>query len=129
MALRARYPTAAYPWDDAPPERFAFPRPWRAIPGGPLGWLACGLLALGLGALAALQPVLALAAVAAALVFAWTAARPVRGAYLMVLLVPMVVGLGRGKFVPVLRPNEALILFLLGVAILYGTFGKAAGRV
>ncbi|HLH23182.1 MAG TPA: hypothetical protein VK066_11705 [Chloroflexota bacterium] len=130
MALRTRSPALAYPWDDAVAERrFALPRPCALVPGGPLGLLACVLVALALGVVAALQPVLALAGVAGALVFAWTMAKPVRGAYLMVLLVPLVVGLGRGRFVPVLRPNEALILFLLGVAILSGTFGKTAGRV
>jgi hypothetical protein len=130
MALRTNYPALAYPWDDAVQERrFGFPRPWLWVPGGPVGLVACALLAVALGVVAAFQPVLALAGVAGALVFAWTVARPVRGAYLMVLLVPLVVGLGRGKFVPMMRPNEALILFVLGVAILYATFGKSAGRV
>ncbi|HEY7065313.1 MAG TPA: hypothetical protein VII06_27800 [Chloroflexota bacterium] len=130
MALRTNYPIAAYPWDDVVErQRFTFRRPWAVVPGGPLGLVGCLVAALGLGAVAAFQPVLALAGVAAVLVCAWTVARPVRGAYLMVLLVPIVVGLGRGKFVPGLRPNEALILFLLGVALLYGTFAKSAGRV
>ena len=130
MALRTNYPVAAYPWDDVvEPRRFSLGRPWAGVPGGLRGLFACTLLAVGLGAAAAIQPVLALAGVTAALVCASTVARPVRGAYLMVLLVPIVVGLGRGKFVPVLRPNEALILFLLGVALLYGTFAKSAGRV
>jgi hypothetical protein len=99
------------------------------VASGRLGLVGLALLAVGLGVVAALQPALALAGAAGVLVFAWTAAKPVRGAYLMVLLVPIVVGLGRGKLVPVLRPNEALIFFVLGVAILYGTFGKATGRV
>jgi hypothetical protein len=130
MALRTNYPALAYPWDDAVQERrFAFPRPWKLVPGGPLGLLGLALLGIGLGAAAAIQPVLALAGVAGALVFAWTTARPVRGAYMMVLLVPIIVGLGRGKFVPGLRPNEALILFVLGVAVLYATFGATPGRV
>jgi hypothetical protein len=130
MALRTNYPALAYPWDDAPEQRrFGFPRPWTRVPGGGLGLLACALAAVALGVVAAIQPVIALAGVAGALVFAWTVAKPVRGAYLMVLLVPIVVGLGRGKFVPMMRPNEALILFVLGVAILYATFGKTAGRV
>jgi hypothetical protein len=130
MALRTNYPALAYPWDDAVQERrFAFPRPWTRVPGGPLGLVGLALLAVALGAVAAFQPVLALAGVVGALLFAWTVAKPVRGAYLMVLLVPIVVGLGRGKFVPMMRPNEALILFILGIAILYGAFGKSTGRV
>src|SRR4051812_10220657 len=130
MALRTNYPALAYPWDDADQEsHFAFPRPWTRVPGGPLGLVGLALLAIALGAVAAFQPLLALAGVAGALLFAWTVAKPVRGAYLMVLLIPIVVGLGRGKFVPMMRPNEALILFVLGVAILYGAFDKTAGRV
>src|SRR5215212_10669243 len=83
MALRTRYPALAYPWDDAIPERrFVFPRPWKMVPGGALGLIALALLGAGLGAAAAFQPVLALAGAAGALVFAWTTAKPVRGAYL-----------------------------------------------
>src|SRR3954471_11388974 len=117
MALRTNYPALAYPWDDAVQEsHFSFPRPWTRVPGGPLGLVGLALLAVALGVGAAFQPVLALAGGAGALLFAWTVAKPVRGAYLIVLLVPIVVGLARGKFVPMMRPNEALIFFILGIA-------------
>ncbi len=130
MALRSNYPAPAYSWDDAVQERRRGPRwPLMHVPGGALRLLGLAALAVALGVGAALQPVFALAGAAGALLVVWTVAKPVRGAYLMVLLVPIVVGLGRGKFVPVLRPNEALILFVLGVAILCGAFGKTTGRV
>ena len=66
--------------------------------------------AIALGTAAAFQPVLVLAAVAAALAVCWTTARPVRGAYLLVLLVPLVVGMSRGLVIPVLRPHERCML-------------------
>jgi hypothetical protein len=44
--------------------------------------------------------------------------RPAAGCGLLVLLVPLTTGLGRGTIVPLLRPNEALLLaLLLGLAL------------
>jgi hypothetical protein len=97
------------------------------------GWLAQAALLLGLsaglGLAAAVQPVLVLAAIAGLLLFAWLLARPVRTAYLFALLVPIVVGVSRGAMVPVLRPNEALIVLGLGIAVLYATCGPRDGAV
>jgi len=108
------------------------PGTWRS----PRGWReplaqAGALVAVtaGLGLVAAIQPVLVLATIAGLLLIAWLLARPVRGAYLFALLVPIVVGVSRGAVVPVLRPNEALILLALGVAVLYTTWGPADGAV
>jgi len=102
---------------------------WRRAVAAGGGLLALVLGSLALGVAAALQPVPVLAGIAAALVVAWTLARPVRGAYLYALLVPLIVGMSRGLVVPVLRPNELLILALLGLVILRGTLGPADGRV
>src|SRR5829696_6183826 len=84
--------------------------------------LLLGLGTVALGAATAFQPLLVLVGVAATLVVAWVTARPVRGAYLLVLVVPLVVGMSRGLLVPVLRPNELLLLLLLGLAVVWGTF-------
>src|SRR5207247_1607327 len=56
---------------------------------------------------------------------AWIMARPVRGVYLWVLVVPLVVDLQRGAFVPVLRPNEWMALGLIGLVALYWTWPRA----
>jgi hypothetical protein len=98
----------------------------------PGGWLtAAGLVgaAVILGVATAVQPVLTLVGATLLLVGAWTSVRPVRGAYLLVLAVPLVVGIGRGLAVPVLRPNELLITLLLGLVVLRGTFSPRAGEV
>jgi hypothetical protein len=95
-----------------------------------LRWVLGLLLgALVLGVATAVQPVLALAAVAFVLVVVWTTAQPVRAAYLLVLVVPLVVGMSRGLIVPFLRPNELLVLLLLGLAILRATFGPSDGQI
>src|SRR5579875_1659530 len=102
---------------------------WRAWRGrlGPAAALV--VLAAGLGLAAAWQPVAALAAVAGVLLVATLLARPVRAAYLFALLVPLAVGVSRGAVVPVLRPNEALIVLGLGIALLYATCGPRDGAV
>ncbi len=104
-------------------------RTWLDALGRPLGGVIILAAGLGLGVAAELQPVLTLAGAIAVLVCVWTADRPVRGAYLLLLCVPLVVGIGRGQIVPVLRPNEALIVFLLGIVVLRGTLTPTAGQV
>lgn len=61
-----------------------------------------------------MAPALALAAP----VFAVTLWRPAFGAYLFLVLNPLIVGIARGDIIPLLRPNELLLaLLLLALAI------------
>ena len=67
--------------------------------------------------------------VAAGLAFVGlTYRRPAAGCSLLVLLIPLTTGLGRGTIVPFLRPNEALLLALLGGLALHWLLGSRGGR-
>lgn len=82
--------------------------------------IAVGMLAvaavLGLGAgFAGPEAVVALVA---AIVVAVVATRPQVGAYLYLAATPLVAGIARGEFVPLLRANEALLaLIVAGLAV------------
>jgi hypothetical protein len=65
-------------------------------------------------ALTALVGAVAAAVAGAAAVFVWVVVRPQLAAYLYVFLSPLIVGFARGDLIPVLRPNEALLLFIFG---------------
>jgi hypothetical protein len=74
------------------------------------------LAPIGVGALLTFKVKYALLAVAVLATIGLTMARPVIAAYALVLLTPLIVGINAGAVVPVLRPNEALIV-LFGLAI------------
>jgi putative peptidoglycan lipid II flippase len=78
--------------------------------------IALLLCPLGIGALAAIDVKYAVVVVMATGLVIWVMARPVVAAYLLIFLTPLVVGISAGTVVPLLRPNEALVV-LLGAAI------------
>jgi hypothetical protein len=76
----------------------------------------CLVAAAGVGVVCALRPQLTLVACLGVIAIVWVAARPELGAYLIVGVTPLIVGIDRGRVVPVLRPSEALA-FAVAVAL------------
>jgi hypothetical protein len=87
------------------------------------------VVAAAVGALSTFRPLLALAACLALVLAACVWARPALAAYLLVALTPLTAGIGRGLAIPVLRPNEALAVFLGGVLIARSAFDLRSGRL
>ena len=78
---------------------------------------ACLLLGImAVGALAGIKIKYAVFAVIAIGLVGWVLTRPPVAAYLLIFLTPLVAGISGGSVVPLLRPNEALMV-LLGLAI------------
>ena len=77
-------------------------------------FLLLGIMAVG--ALAGVKIKYAVFAVICAGLVGWVLTRPPVAAYLLIFVTPLVVGISGGSVVPLIRPNEALMV-LLGVAI------------
>ena len=71
---------------------------------------------MAVGALAGIKIKYAVFAVICAGLVGWVLTRPPVAAYLLIFVTPLVVGISGGSVVPLVRPNEALMV-LLGVAI------------
>lgn len=87
---------------------------------------ALGALCAGVGV--ATRPVIVVALVMLAVVswVIWT--HPHVAAYMVIGVTPLVVGIDRGKIIPVLRPNEALAFYLIGLLVLRGAFAIRVGQ-
>lgn len=103
----------------------ALPLPRPTAVSGRTALAACGLAALA-GPLAAVSGTAAPAA--ALLTVLAVARRPPLGAYLYLLLSPLVVGIARGDLLGALRPNEALLLLLLAGLALHLAGRTLAGQ-
>jgi hypothetical protein len=71
--------------------------------------------ALGTGALVAVLPIAAVGALVLGTVGALVWARPHLAAYFIIGITPLVGGIDRGTLLPLLRPHEALAIFLAAV--------------
>ncbi|QWZ09547.1 hypothetical protein KRR39_07285 [Nocardioides panacis] len=87
-----------------------------------------GMAAVVAGALASVRPALAVAGMVGAGLAVGVWRRPAVAAVLYVGITPFVVGIDRGKLIPLLRPNEAVLLALAAILAARGLV-RAPSRV
>ncbi|MCV2490666.1 hypothetical protein OF117_14990 [Geodermatophilus sp. YIM 151500] len=78
--------------------------------------LAVAVTVLLSGSATALLGVAAVGLVAALALFVWVALHPVSAVYIYMATLPFLVGIDRGRLLPLVRPNEALLAFLVAGA-------------
>lgn len=86
-----------------------------------------GLAALALAGVVVLAPFLVLGVVAAVILGVAVFVYPPTAAYVLIASTPLIVGVDRDALLPVLRPNEALIL-VTGGALLCHVLARPGGR-
>ena len=97
-------------------------------------WALTGVLAatpvagLLVGSAVALAPLVTLGLLAGSVVVVLVWRHPVVAAYLTIGITPLVAGIDRGRLVPVLRPNEALVAGLAGLLILRAVVTSPPGH-
>ena len=77
----------------------------------------------------AFAPLLALAGGLAVAIMAAVFLHPPLAAYLLIGFAPLVTGIDRGAILPLLRPNEALLLLVAVPLVVRGVVRLAAGRI
>ncbi len=77
--------------------------------------LCTAIAAVVAGGLASAQPMLAAAVMVGVGLVVWVWKYPVTAALLVIGVTPLVVGIDRGRLIPLLRPNEALLFVLAGI--------------
>ena len=90
--------------------------------------LCTAIAAVVAGGLASAQPMLAAAVMVGVGLVVWVWKYPVTAALLVIGVTPLVVGIDRGRLIPLLRPNEALLFVLAGILAARGLV-RAPSRV